>query len=330
MSKFVMTKNSITGMFVFAKLVLYTCPTNIHTFPSSFRYKYSKDDEEIYKEFMEIANELIPHSVKTSDPGFLSDPECFAHLLRFYDGICCWEEGSATPVLHIGWARPMVATCSKFDAKTRRLVDIPKDEEESDDEDEDEGSSSSSSSPRQRSAVPDPLVVNNNNYYKCDIMLDDDENKCDRIFSQEKIVKKIEFYNDVADEMLVSLSAACSSRVLSVDFLLGRSTVPFMALTESLLRNPEKYLRQRMTSKRRSSIFSDPVPVVAPKTKILLTLYSAKMRGLKDLLCNAEKLNTSAIQLQLTAQSQTDVSMKRSIGSPVFVEEGRPKRARRE
>ena len=29
------------------------------------RYKYSKDDEEIYKEFMEINNELIPHILKT-------------------------------------------------------------------------------------------------------------------------------------------------------------------------------------------------------------------------------------------------------------------------
>ena len=28
------------------------------------RYKYSKDDEEIYKEFMEINNELIPHILK--------------------------------------------------------------------------------------------------------------------------------------------------------------------------------------------------------------------------------------------------------------------------
>ena len=31
---------------------------------SLFRYKYSKDDEEIYKEFMEINNELIPHILK--------------------------------------------------------------------------------------------------------------------------------------------------------------------------------------------------------------------------------------------------------------------------
>ena len=29
------------------------------------RYKYSKEDEEIYKEFMEINNDLIPHIFKT-------------------------------------------------------------------------------------------------------------------------------------------------------------------------------------------------------------------------------------------------------------------------
>merc|ERR1712018_379367 len=36
-----------------------------------------------------------------------------------------------------------------------------------------------------------------------------------------------------------------------------------------------------------------------------MELQSAKMIGLKELLCS-EKMNTSAIQLQLTAQSQTE------------------------
>ena len=75
---------------------------------------------------MEIANELIPHvmkaeaaSNKPSKEKVLNDPICFGHLIRFYDGICCWEEGSPTPVLHIGWAKPMVASFSKFDARVR-------------------------------------------------------------------------------------------------------------------------------------------------------------------------------------------------------------------
>ena len=56
---------------------------------------------------MEIANELIPHVLKSDDPRVQSDPQCFANVLRFYDGICCWEEGSATPIMHIG-----IKTCS--------------------------------------------------------------------------------------------------------------------------------------------------------------------------------------------------------------------------
>ena len=54
----------------------------------------------------------------------LKDSECFAHLLRFYDGICQWEEGSTTPVLHIGWAKPLVNTISKFDSQVRSHVAI--------------------------------------------------------------------------------------------------------------------------------------------------------------------------------------------------------------
>lgn len=55
---------------------------------SVFSYRYSKDDEEIYKEFMEIANELIPHLVKTASlnpkdyNAVLRDPACFASILR--------------------------------------------------------------------------------------------------------------------------------------------------------------------------------------------------------------------------------------------------------
>lgn len=52
-----------------------------------FSYNYSRDDEEIYKEFSEIANELIPQLMKAESSGhsarsILKDPECFASLLR--------------------------------------------------------------------------------------------------------------------------------------------------------------------------------------------------------------------------------------------------------
>lgn len=51
------------------------------------RYIYSRDDEELYKELLEIANEHIPSVMKTESSGhsarsILRDPNCFANLLR--------------------------------------------------------------------------------------------------------------------------------------------------------------------------------------------------------------------------------------------------------
>ena len=63
--------------------------------------------------------------------------------------------------------------------------------------------------------------------------------------------------------------------------------------------------------------------------KVNLRLKSAKMVGLKDLLC-ADKLNTNAIQLQLTALSQIS-GPTNSNNSNYFTEDlhSRPKRSRR-
>lgn len=51
------------------------------------RYIYSRDDEEVYKELLDIANEQIPSIMKTESSGhsarsILRDPNCFASLLR--------------------------------------------------------------------------------------------------------------------------------------------------------------------------------------------------------------------------------------------------------
>lgn len=45
-------------------------------------------------------------------------------MRSFYDGICQWEEGSPTPILHIGWAKPLVTTISRFDCDIRSQVII--------------------------------------------------------------------------------------------------------------------------------------------------------------------------------------------------------------
>lgn len=64
---------------------------------------------------------MVPYTV-----GYSCPMDEIRHLLyfRFYDGICKWEEGSQTPILHIGWAKPLVSTISKFDAEVRAQVNI--------------------------------------------------------------------------------------------------------------------------------------------------------------------------------------------------------------
>lgn len=62
--------------------------------------------------------------MKSSSVRLLQDPEFCALFFKFYDGICEWEEGSSTPVLHITWATHMLTSLSKFDPNTRALVQL--------------------------------------------------------------------------------------------------------------------------------------------------------------------------------------------------------------
>ena len=118
-------------------------PNYLERFMSCFavcdrRYNYSKEDEEMFKEFYEIANVFIPNILKQSSsltkdgketyrPA--EDPQFFAYLLQFYDGICLWEEGSHTPVLHADWAKKLVQSISKISPACRAsLASTPKPE----------------------------------------------------------------------------------------------------------------------------------------------------------------------------------------------------------
>uniref|UniRef100_A0A9J7X7K8 Menin n=2 Tax=Cyprinus carpio TaxID=7962 RepID=A0A9J7X7K8_CYPCA len=211
-------------------------------------YNYCREDEEIYKEFFDIANDVIPTLLKETAAAAesggegademekedqprqvaalsaLQDPECFAHLLRFYDGICKWEEGSPTPVLHVGWATYLVQSISRFDAQIRQKVSIiTKDAEPVDDDDQ--------SSEDQRE---------------------------------------------------------------------GRRRVP----------RRESKLDEQPSSPSPTPSPTQP-PVVQGGPVVVFT--SEKMKGMKELL-SAAKINSSAIKLQLTAQSQ--VQMKRQKPTP--------------
>ena len=60
----------------------------------------------------------------------MQDPECFGSLVQFYDGLCSWEEESSTPVLHIGWVKPIVKCFAAFEFAVRAKLDIAILEEE--------------------------------------------------------------------------------------------------------------------------------------------------------------------------------------------------------
>ena len=166
------------------------------------------------------------------------------------------------------------------------------------------------------------------------------------------------------DQVLSLLSEYCHSKVLNLDYLLGLSSQPFSQLsTTPRLTQPRitttDLKRPHLLSGRSTSSPPPTTPMLSPSgsstsststcttsgsttgstaSKVMLRLHSAKMIGLKDLI-NSEKLNTNAIQLQLTALSQVNTSSKNNEfgnfgrnSSFELSEErgGRPKRSRRE
>lgn len=328
-------------------------------------YNYSRDDEEIYKEFIEIANDTIPQIMKQESSGhsaksIIRDSQCFANLLRFYDGICQWEEGSLTPILHIGWAKPLVSTISKFDYDIRSqvIINCIEDEEENNANQKLQSNDSSKSSEHK---VENQVAIHHNHH-------NNNNNNNNNI----DIGKK--------DKTLIStikeLTAACGEKILNPNFLLQGGGQPF---TESDSQGEPSVLSangfdghhnhdiQKADGKKddthlKKDIKSDiipeikvqspePVAVVSPKgntttndndeedltpKRPVITLYSQKMKGLKNLLL-AERLNTHAISLQVTAQSQVQVGGKKGrfhfsggyIASD-FEGSTRPKRNRRE
>ncbi|XP_049511703.1 menin isoform X2 [Dermacentor silvarum] len=254
------------------------------------KFNYGREDEEIYKEFMEIANELVPQLVKlssTGDSSLLQDPSCFAHLLRFYDGLCAWEEGSATPVLHIGWARPLVGTIAKFPASVRAAVSV----HASTGDEEEEASEQKNHKDAPPSISKEHSKKSSETSSQDSLMADGKEPK------EEDFLKSLENQlgqsNGPPHPDIVALAAACAENILNPDYLLGCGE-PFSTKNGN-----------NGKSGSRSSGDGGAATV---------TLSSQKMAGLKDLLL-AEKLNTSAIQLQLTAQSQVQV-VKRGQSNP--------------
>ncbi|XP_011189569.2 menin [Zeugodacus cucurbitae] len=310
-------------------------------------YTYScRDDEEIYKELLDIANEMIPHVMKTESSGhsarsILRDSEVFANLLRFYDGICQWEEDSLTPILHIGWAKPLVNNITKFDYDIRSqvVIKVPEDEEIA----YMKKSTTTLQNEATTSALRDDATANelhklDKKHVNTDVKKDE-VNNCNlnnnNLKKEEKStgdVKKSDITATLAD-----LTAACGEKILNPDFLLQGGGEPFaeqkkhleqrqqhvcnndatnglknvankdaVANVQSEISNPHAKLvpenENEACVEQKSQTPTDEDPFEFMMKRPVITLYSQKMKGLKDLLL-AEKLNTHAISLQVTAQS---------------------------
>ncbi|XP_023202917.1 menin [Xiphophorus maculatus] len=263
-------------------------------------YNYFREDEEIYKEFFDIANDVIPTLLKetaTADgPGedgdgaegpdkengkqmtaisALQDPECFAHLLRFYDGICKWEEGSPTPVLHVGWATYLVQSLSRFDSQVRQKVSIITKEPECQDDDD-----QSSEDPREgRRRGP-----------RRESKLEDQSSSPPTAPTSPPSQQP---------------AAAPQPKKVGDGAVRRRSSQGLRAgETDGTPKSP--------SSESVSSPLSQQLASPCPAGPVVV-FQSEKMKGMKELLC-AAKVNSSAIKLQLTAQSQ--VQMKRQKSTP--------------
>ncbi|XP_017059266.1 menin [Drosophila ficusphila] len=313
-------------------------------------YTYQcRDDEEIYKELLDIANELIPYVMKTESSGhsarsILRDSEVFANLLRFYDGICQWEEDSLTPILHIGWAKPLVNNITKFDYDIRSqvVIKLPEDlEAEQAKAEQARAEQEAKEAKESKEATGSEALEGNNN----------------TLVKKEEKTKNSELPTTLAD-----LTAACGEKILNPDFLLQGGGQPFadqkqqpsagdsdVAELHNNNNNSNSNNNNHSTDKKEAPTTTTTatsngsgtsvqlpvsseaaIPAQSQTTQLgkppqhkeakkeettddydpfeimlkrpVITLYSQKMKGLKDLLL-AEKLNTHAISLQVTAQS---------------------------
>ncbi|KAG1681423.1 Menin [Nymphon striatum] len=375
-------------------------------------YNYTREDEEIYKEFLEIANELIPSVMRvcaesSSQQSIVSDPDCFSNLLRFYDGLCQWEEDSSTPVLHIGWTKPLVTTISKFDSKVRSIVDIevlslnddengivdkiPESESLKNGKISNNNSDNSNKINEKEKPVVDKCLSNMHKNKKISFSngspnvdsVDETERPNKTLSSNENCENKNklvspdsnnnskkrntpDFINALASQIdnsetphpnIAALAAHCGDNILNPDYLLSGQDPPFSSRfssssesSSSTLVDSKMDCREFLSTPSNGSPFpgmtmdsvlkaESPMELALANkkeqssdkpNKSSVVLKSRKMMGLKELLL-AEKLNGSAIQLHLTAQSQVQVSKRSRHSSEIDLLSNRraTKRSRR-
>ena len=103
----------------------------VNLFNFIYRYTHSREDEELYKDLNEVANIFFPEIVKnykkelfasaTDSPekNFFNLSQNLVNIIRFYDGVCLWEEGSTGTVIHSEWAKNFSRVLSLFPQDVR-------------------------------------------------------------------------------------------------------------------------------------------------------------------------------------------------------------------
>lgn len=261
--------------------------------------------------------------------------------------------------MHIGWAKPLVTTISRFDGDIRSQVIIHC----AKDDDDVNGSHVVTRHENNNNDIS--IVQNHENDQK--IVEKNSKLTTDSLETTAQTVRTT---------LVEALTAACGEKILNPDFLLQGGGQPFaeqqnqQTKIECKTDNDDKFLlltqtpsvdgnveitdklssltnstidttnnqksidtnvvngkdeikeKEKLTTDILSPSLAGPIfneslanDIVQPK-RPEITLYSHKMKGLKDLLL-AEKLNTHAISLQVTAQSQVQVGGKKSRHSSI-------------
>lgn len=163
--------------------------------------------------------------------------------------------------------------------------------------------------------------MNNNNY--CVAKTSDDKDLI-KVIESKVIENKNGQQSTSMHPSIVALTAACSEKILNPEYLLQGGGSPFVGEVKNGNGNGVGPGTSKKEPEEKPAVAEKEKPVEPPEpTKPTVILQSYKMRGLKDLLL-AEKLNTHAISLQLTAQSQVGKKGRTDH------ENTRPKRNRRE
>ena len=197
-----------------------------------------------------------------TEPPLLQNPAVYADLLHFYDGICEWEEGSSTPVLHVGWAQQFTFSLSKFDPRVRSLLDIHTENEDDEEEEAEEKDDKPDDKDRQEKEKPPSRRTSavekepgqrtrrgrkksqaaetktSDGGEKSEIQEGEKKTEEAQIKSaMEELAMKVggeEGGDDSPNPSIAALAQACSSSILNKEFLLSGGD-PFTAATTTTM-----------------------------------------------------------------------------------------------